>query len=587
MNPDPDGPTRRSMGPDDEQLGALVRTMAEDWRVPPQRLDQPTWRDRVAARPGRRRGWFARLARPAAAAVVGTVVVAFVAVWLTAPRTDRAIVGASPSTSAAPPSAGASPPKASPGAATPLPALVQEGDIPDPAKVLVQANADYQVADLATGTLANLPIGRLTVGPKTMLARPGGGWVCVCGDNVGSGAGRATGIDLVLESTDPAGAPGPRTAFREVRGGPDPDLPIDKQPLLVDVSTNASPDGRVAFVAWTARAGSAGWTAGIDVIDLATASVLSSTSLTIPDADGVPEREKTRPAPRIAIAPAGDAILVSGFWIVEGPGPTYPAGMDHWSAPFDGRAIGALKPAGTTTPDQCEEWASGLVDSTTYYSVCRLPSGQFFVDRVRVDGTPVDHTEVPRIDGGLFSSIFVRQGDRLFLWDPVNARLTRFDLQSATVKTGTATAAVPPATGLDALASLGRQLGRWMAPTVVAKVFLEPAMVASADGTRIYALGVDPPNGEETVGSTGIYVFDADTLEPAGHWPPTADFASLAISPDGRHVYAAGQPGVDAAGNVSDHEASITVFDTADGSIELIAGRLGTTPLYFPGPIAR
>ena len=44
---------------------------------------------------------------------------------------------------------------------------------------------------------------------------------------------------------------------------------------------------------------------------------------------------------------------------------------------------------------------------------------------------------------------------------------------------------------------------------------------------------------------------------------------------------------MDAAGNVSDDEASITVFETADGSINLIAGRLGTTPLYFPGTIAR
>ncbi len=221
------------------------------------------------------------------------------------------------------------------------------------------------------------------------------------------------------------------------------------------------------------------------------------------------------------------------------------------------------------------------------YSVCRLPSGQFVVDRIGVDGKPMDRTEVPRIDGGLFSSVFVRQGDRLFLWDPVNARLTRFDLKTATVKTGTATAVAPPATGLDALAALGRQLGRWMAPPVVAKVFLEPAMVASPDGTRIYALGIEPPNGEETVGSTGIYVFGAESLGTVGHWAPTADFASLAISPDGRHLYAAGQPGVDAAGNVSDHEASITVFETADGSINLIAGRLGETPLYFPGPIAR
>jgi hypothetical protein len=140
---------------------------------------------------------------------------------------------------------------------------------------------------------------------------------------------------------------------------------------------------------------------------------------------------------------------------------------------------------------------------------------------------------------------------------------------------------------LDALAGIGRQFGRWMAPPVAAKVFLEPALVVSTDGTRAYGLGVDALGGDGSGGSRGLYAFDAATLEPLGHWPPTADFASLAISPDGRFVYAAGQSGVDATGSLAPYQASITVYDTVDGSVRLLAGSLGGDGLFFPGPIAR
>ena len=589
MNPDPDGTRKRPIGPDDEELGVFVRSIADDWRLPPQRFDQPTWRDRVGGRPARRsRGWAARIAGPAAAAVVGTVIVAFMAVWLTGPRTDRAILGTSPSTSAALPSTSAAPSAEAPSAeASMLPGLIHEGDLPDPAKVMVQTDTGYQIADLTTGKLGSLSI-RSKFGPTTILARPGGGWLCICGAWVGSSEGRPTGIDLTLESADANGAAGPSSTIRAVRGEPDRGVPIASQPELVDVRATGSADGRVAFVAWSARAGSTGWTAGIDVIDVASATVVSSTPLAVPEPAGAEARPTTRIAPRIAVAPAGDAILVSGFWYVETPGPTVPSGTDHWVASFDGRVIGSLEPAGATSGARCQEVVSGLVDAATYYAVCWLPDGPIAVERISVDGRPVDRTEVPRFDGGLETgSLVTRQVDGLFLWDPVDARLTRFDLKSAAVKSSSREASLQPTTALDALAALGRQLGRWMAPTVVAKVRLEPALVAAADGTKIYALGIDPPSGEDTVGSSGIYVFDAASLEPAGHWASTADFASLAISPDGRYLYAAGQPGVDAAGNASTNDASITVYDTADGSINLIAGRLGSSALFFPGPLAR
>ena len=167
------------------------------------------------------------------------------------------------------------------------------------------------------------------------------------------------------------------------------------------------------------------------------------------------------------------------------------------------------------------------------------------------------------------------------------SRLARFDLRTGALDGATGTAFERSTSPLDALADVGRQLGRWMAPSVAAKVFLEPALVVSTDGTRIYALGVDALGGDGSGGSRGIYAFDATSLQPIGHWAPTADYASIAISPDGRFVYAAGQAGVDATGSLAPYWASITVHDAADGSIRLIAGDLGSEGLFFPGKVAR
>lgn len=102
-------------------------------------------------------------------------------------------------------------------------------------------------------------------------------------------------------------------------------------------------------------------------------------------------------------------------------------------------------------------------------------------------------------------------------------------------------------------------------------------------GSRLYALGIgqgDPA----AAGSTGIFVFDTTTLAPLDHWAPTADFVSLAVSGDGRFVYAAGAPGVEASGRPAQVDASITVYDANDGSVRLVAGQMVTDDLLFVTP---
>jgi hypothetical protein len=77
-------------------------------------------------------------------------------------------------------------------------------------------------------------------------------------------------------------------------------------------------------------------------------------------------------------------------------------------------------------------------------------------------------------------------------------------------------------------------------------------------------------------------------MTSVGHWDPTADFVALAVGPDGRFLYVSGLPRVDAAGQSRPaQQASITVFDAADGSVRLIAGQLGGALLKFLGPTLR
>ena len=113
-------------------------------------------------------------------------------------------------------------------------------------------------------------------------------------------------------------------------------------------------------------------------------------------------------------------------------------------------------------------------------------------------------------------------------------------------------------------------VGQWLAPAAAAKSFLRGSVVVSPDGSRVYAIGVkEGVDGPESSGSTGVFVFDAATLEPLGIWQPTADFASLALSRDSRFGMQPACPASTPGRPPADQKASITVFDTSDGSIRL------------------
>ena len=565
---DPDRPTPTDRAPlDDAELAVLVRDVAGEWSLPPQRLDVLTWRERVGrghrssnGGPGLR--WTRRLFGAAAVAVVAAISLLFAAVWLPAQRGDRATVGSSPSPggSSTPGPTGSAAP-----AASPLPKLVRNGDLPTPSRIMVQTGQGYHIVDLATGVLGPVVVER-GHGPTTLLARPSGGWVCICGDGQNV-------IRLSAETVDPNGVVGAPRAIRDIVGTLDPRESDAMQPGRAGVEVTASPDGRFALVGWVHRDGAAGWRIGADVIDLDTLATVASTELLLDEPVVLDGQPRNRFAPIVSLSPAGDRILIASTWGSNLVGASQRSGTDHWLASFDGRSIGALADAGSTTNKDCIETDAGFIDAESstdgavYYAMCWSQTGALAVRRIAADGRQVSATEFPGSLAGFGGGTLAPpSGDAFYSWNPFDTVLSRLDLRSGQLSVGQAQR--PNRSGLtDPLNSL---------------------VVVSADGTRVYTLGISSPDPEISRASVGVYAFDAATLAPLGHWAPQADLTSIAVSDDGRYVYAAAHGGPSAAGDPApEYGASITTYNTSDGSVALIAGRLLARDLTLGEPICR
>ena len=566
---DPDRPTPTSRAPlDDAALGVIVREVAEEWSLPPHRLDVPTWRDRVER--GRRAGgrgssirWTRGLIGAAAVAVVATVSLSFAVAWLTTPRGHQGTAGssASPGASSTPAPSGSGVPGI---AASPMAMLVRNGDLPSPSRIMVQTGQGYHIVDLATGILSPVLI-EIGLGPTALLARPSGGWVCICGNG-------QNGIRMFAQAVDANGVRGAQTHIRDVVGTYDPRASRDLQPVLADVATTVSPDGRLAFMGWVQRDAATGWRIGADVIDLDSLATVASTELLLDEPVDIKGHPRTRLAPGVGMSPAGDRILITSQWYLNDPNAPQQLGeADHWLASFDGRSIGSWAQAGITT-DVC--WGSGVgmidakqpIDDAVYYVTCWSPEGQFVLKRIAADGRIVSATEFPGSLAGIVTGTAARpSGDAFFSWNPFESVLSRLDLRSGELKTGEPQR--PNRTGLTKPSG--------------------DLIVVSADGTRVYTLGIASAAGGSAE-TTGVYAFDASTLAPLGHWAAQADYTSIAVSHDGRHVYAAadGQPGV-TGGPGPEFGASITAYNTSDGSVAVIAGRLLARDLALGEAICR
>jgi len=568
----------RPTGYDDATIEQLVRDVAGEWTMPPVRLDAPGWRSRVRS-PGARRlaavgGVFGRLGRAAGAAVTLTVVAALIAVIITRPPSQP---GKSPE-----PSGG---PSASPAAnATALPKLLVNGDEPNPAIVMMRReNGDFARVDLTTGSI-NGPITRKSSFSELRVG-PGGTLLCLCVEESGSIGGQPTDDIVSLDRFDARGKLTSSTPIDELSGEPDPrdaSIFVPERPPHVVTSIGFSDDGRYGFVGWSLRAHPV-WHSGVIVVDLATGSIVSR--LALPDStDGEGDRRRVVDAPRVVGTIDTGTVLIARFFYEwtppESQQPSVTFENHVFTASLDGGTLGDARLVPTASDCGGLVIRAGSLPESGYWLACssspeltvvrRLSRENSLIGDIRVPGSPGVDTDPTAVSA---------DGRSLYVWNPSEGALTRVDLASGDSTTGKGIASTVDRGPLAAF-------GDWLAPTAAAKSWLRGALAISPDGSRVYAIGIKHPIDEsEMAGSAGVFVFDAATLDPIAIWQPTADFVSIAVSPDGSFVYAAGLPGFDFTGTRRiRQQASITVFDATDGAVRLIAGQLGGDALTFLGP---
>ena len=187
--------------------------------------------------------------------------------------------------------------------------------------------------------------------------------------------------------------------------------------------------------------------------------------------------------------------------------------------------------------------------------------GRVAVRRVGSDGASLGPLPVASgpFDGSFPMSVVVdRARPALFIWHLQHHVVVRVDLDDGQVTDGEVPEFMLP--------EGGREVGGQ------GYIGGDPGAVLSPDGRRLYAIGVAGGQGGGLGVPSGVWVFDAATLELIDHWQPRAFLSSLAVSRDGRFVYAAAAAGFDVNGRENVWPASVTVYDATDGEIEVVYG---------------
>jgi hypothetical protein len=534
--------------------------------------------------------WARRLARAAVLAIAGTVVLALAATQLLAPTNRAPDTGNGVGSGAAtPPAAGGrSGPSATGTPATAEPPVLLLTGSPAPSEqVVVHGSAD-RILDLATGRIGPA----LTSNWADRVIDLGdGAYRCVCQERTTRG-----GLERVvihLRDTTADGSIGRDIPVATYTGRPDSHVSGD-QGESVSITTAFDPSGRLLFLGRAIRQPPR-WTVGVDVVDLAAGRVVQSLPLWTAAShvgSGASAFARYAWSPQIVVAPGGGQVVMQASVMTIGE-------IDrtgYWSASIDGLRVGELRRlpagAGSLSGEDCRDTFASFLDGRTLFALCVSPTqaGVVLIRRVTLDGRSLGDIDLSRTfpDTYIAGRLLDRAGGALYLWDPFSLTIARVDLRTGAISSRTidrASLATGPGIGADPVAGIGRALGRWIAPSAAAKIWLEPAMALSPDGSRLYALAVNSKNFTEMEGgSAGVVVLDSRTLDVLDHWPPAADLVSIAASADGRFVYASGMSSVGSGGERTDQPASVTVYDAATGRLVAFLGQLGEDWVMFDSP---
>ena len=376
--------------------------------------------------------------------------------------------------------------------------------------------------------------------------------------------------------------------------------------VAVDVAL--SPD-RSAVVVGSAIREQDGWVYRAEAFAVATGAALWShvlatrpTSAPSPGAAGSPPPDGAEPGTRRTIAeiivryaPSSDRVIVT---IVDGfDSPEAIWHRSSWLVPITPGATGSAPVGGVGDPRLIDDrdvapnsWCQGegFATADRYVAVCTSwsPSGQVStsVRVVDTDGALIHDVPITESGGDFSPALVDVDVGIVYLWDPIGHRIARLDATSgeteiAAFGLGSAVAAM----GRAATIPLGERRTAWR--TLLPSLWPTPvSLVGSRDGATLYAVGIDAipePFRGPIPKSTGIWVFDATTLELKTIFAPAATHDGVSMSADGRYLLATGLPGVDEEGRASDWGRSLSIYDAQRGRL---VERLGDLAAHA-GPV--
>lgn len=537
-----------------------------------QDIDVPLRLQPVVARPG---GWRGRSINLVAVGLVGFVVLGVVlgTAFDNGAPASSAVVVASVAPSSTPGPTKRPTPTAVP-LATPLPTLEFHGTERPTERRLVWGNGQ-QILDLGSGTMRSF--GRQY---EDVLWPVGDELVCVClirapGTTTPAPLLRFARFDLnaaLIVEHDLVALEGVVPVAEMTEGF--------NMTAAIDAEANH-------IVVLDAVRRPPSWVVELHVVDMSTGELLDSTVV-----DTFPvDLEEPRPsasasasarpggsapdgvyawASTVAVAPDGGSAFVT-VARSEVRGDQWTGKNLEWFVPIvDGKA-GEPAPLSSGASLATERWCIGrstFLDDEMVVALCGPPSEPFdetfwSVRRLTLDGRSLGDLSIgaAQSDSASAAATLVdRKRRALYLWDPFRHLLSRVDVDDGRVHEGVVPESMLPG-------DRGQQSRGWIG--------VDPGLVISPDGTRLFALGLTW--GTSEVGaSTGVWVFDADSLELLGRWAPRALLTSLAISADGRFVYAVGAPGYDVDGFPNTRwRASVTVYDARTGGIDVLYGAIG------------
>jgi hypothetical protein len=444
--------------------------------------------------------------------------------------------------------------------APPLPRLGLRQITDPPAGRILTFGDGYRWLDLTSGNL----------GPKLRTTVPirrleDGSYLCACLDSPWSSTNQITTLRIERFTEDGADlGPTNEVTYEGVR------TTVSRN--VVSVAPVFTPDGSAVLAGAAMRVPDGSWRFDLGAVPVAGGDLRQVALGTAPAEPEI----RTVPPPSVSLTPDGRWVMVS-TWIYRGTiRDPLPIERRRWLVPFDGVEFGKPREFDTMTRVPGDETCSveGFVTDEVYAEVC-FPAAAAGPSTPVVRRLDVDHAVLssraidpaPEISANFL--IDERVG-AIFGWDPDGHRIYRMQGDD-----GSATTNVVP---------LGdrRRAGATEPPDRHFLLGSAQTFVLSPDRSLIYALGAAGGGINRAPGSTGIWVFEADTLLLRDHWEPAANYSALGISADGRELYASGMPGVTASGQASRQEVSVTIHDTTTGEFRATAGRLGRNfPITF------